>query len=216
MRNTIKRLLLTCLGMLLLGSAGMLILHGTVDSPSRARAQQDDDRPPPARAPQPPAGSVHYKDLIPSLLAALTDSDAVVRQLAAATLVKIGPEAVGPLTQALSAKDPETRANAAYVLGHIGEHAADALPALAKSLKDEDKDVRRRAVYAIHHIVTRGEAVAASGYAGGRAMGPGPVTMPIITGTPVPTAMGTGPWDPGLLVPATVPPAKGSPPAAKD
>jgi HEAT repeat protein len=204
--------------MLLLGSAGLLLLHGTVDLPSRARAQQDDDLTPtpPSRPAQPPAGSVHYKDLIPSLLAALADSDGVVRQLAASTLVKIGPQAVGPLTEALNSKDREMRANAAYVLGQMGEHAPEALPALAKALKDEDKDVRRRAAHAIYHIVSRGEAIAASGPAG-RAMGPVPVAMPIISGSTMsPAAMAAGPWDPGLLVPAAAPPAKGAAPTAKE
>ena len=78
------------------------------------------------------------------LLEALADPDGGVRQLAAATLVKIGPDAVAPLVEALKSKDRETRANAAYVLGHLGEQAPAALPGLAKTLKDEDKEVRRR------------------------------------------------------------------------
>jgi hypothetical protein len=217
MMNSFKRFLLMALGMLLLGSAGLLLLHRTVDSPPAARAaRQDDDLPTPrpSRSAQPPVGSAHYKDLIPSLLAALTDSDGVVRQLAAATLVKIGPQAVGPLTEALSFKDRETRANAAYVLGHIGEQAAEALPALAKALKDEDKDVRRRAAHAIHHIVSLGEAAAATGTPAIRAMGPVPAPMPTISSSsPMSTsATSTGPWDPGLLVPAAaVPQAKENP-----
>lgn len=212
MMNAIKRFLLTCLGMLLLGVAGLLLLHGTFEAPPAARAQQDEDPlaiPPP---PQPPAGSAHFKDLIPALLDAMTDSEGGVRQLAAATLVRIGPEAVGPLTTALTAKDRETRANAAYVLGHLGDQAEEALPVLAKALKDEDKEVRRRVAYAIHNIVSRSGASASSngGYPDTRSLGWMPVATPVMaspSGGPSLAGIAGSP-DPGLLVPATPPPAK--------
>src|SRR5438034_7260716 len=99
-----KRLLLACLGMLLLGAAGLIILHQVIDSPSRVRAQPQGGptgappgAPPPVAAAQPADGAGPYKDLVPALLAALADSDRGVRQLVAATLIKIGPEAVPPL-----------------------------------------------------------------------------------------------------------------------
>src|SRR5579884_3961734 len=145
-----KRFLLACLGMVLLGAAGLLVLHQFVESPSPAQGQ-----PPGVGAGLPagpgrggdagaPAEPGQYKEIVPPLLGALADSDGAVRQLAAATLVKIGPDAVAPLTEGLKAKDRDTRGNAAYVLGHLGPAGREALPALAKALKDEDKEVRRR------------------------------------------------------------------------
>lgn len=208
MKDALKRFLLSCLGMLLLGTAGVLILHKTVDAPTPARAQDpDDDTPRPLREARPPVGSAHFKELIPALLAALTDPDGNVRQMAAATLVLIGGEAVGPLTQALGAKDKETRANGAYVLGQLGEQAEEALPALAKALKDQDADVRRRVAFAIYHIVNSG-----GGNHDGMNRLP-PVATTMMPGGPRgPSMVGiAGMADPGLLVPATplpVPPPR--------
>ncbi len=209
-----KRFLLACLGMVLLGVAGLLIVHHLIESPPAAMAQ-----PPagPGGAPGPmvqPGEAVpavepgQYKEIVPPLLDALTDADGTVRELAAATLVKIGPDAVAPLTEALKAKDRERRANAAYVLAQLGPSARDALPALAKALKDEDKDVRRRAAYAMHSIVSRSATAAFTGMpldemgAGGGAKAPGPMILRAPPGGGVPlTGPGATPIDPGLLVP---------------
>jgi hypothetical protein len=210
-----KRLLLACLGMVLLGTAGLLILHQVVESPSAAVAQPSG---PPAGAPagtrpgggSRPAGEPgQYKDIVPALLGALADPDGNVRQLAADTLVKIGPDAVPPLIDALKAKDRETRANAAYVLGQLGESARDALPALAKALKDDDKEVRRRAAFALHNIVSRTETVAAVAAASPEEGPgtPGGVTVPRMAARAYAPGMQT-PLDPGLLVPAVSPPGK--------
>jgi hypothetical protein len=222
-----KRFLLACLGMLFLGAAGLLILHQLVDFPSATQAQPIGG-PPVAGAPGAPGapGPVGggqrfavepglFKDVIPPLLEALADTDGGVRQLAAATLVKIGPDAVPPLVEALKAKDRDTRANAAYVLGHLSQSARDALPALAKALKDEDKEVRIRAAYAIHSTVSHAEAAA---FAAARANevdaaagGAAPIPVPI---RPLPTGggLGTGgmlaPVDPGLLMPPIPPTGK--------
>src|SRR5579884_611173 len=139
-----KRLLLGCLGMVFLGAAGLLILQQFVQFPSPARAQPSGGAGAPAPGPGPagtagapggPAAAAEagqYKQIIPALLDALADPDGNVRLLAASTLIKIGPDAVPPLIEALQkAKDRETRANAAYVLGHFGDSAQEALPALA-------------------------------------------------------------------------------------
>jgi hypothetical protein len=209
-----KRLLLACLGMVLLGTAGLLILHQVVEFPSAAVAQPSG---PPAGAPvgtrpgaEPrPAGEPgQYKDIVPALLGALADPDGSVRHLAAATLVKIGPDAVPPLIDALKAKDRETRANAAYVLAQLGESARDALPALAKALKDDDKEVRRRAAFALHNIVSRTETVAAAGAASPEE---GPGTPGGLTARMAARAYVPGmqtPLDPGLLVPTVSLPGK--------
>src|SRR5262249_58945270 len=68
---------------------------------------------------RPPAEPGQYKDVVPPLVDALADADGGVRQSAAAALVKIGPDATQPLIDALTAKQQETRANAAYGLGHL-------------------------------------------------------------------------------------------------
>lgn len=212
-----KRFLLACLGMVLLGTAGLLILHQTVDAPSRIQAQPPGGGLPVIPGePRQPRQPGQYQGIVPALLEALTDADGGVRQLAAATLVKTGPDAVPVLTEALKAKDRETRANAAYVLGQLGELAQESLPALAKALKDEDKDVRRRAAFAMHNIVTRTEASAVfatsedapPGAAGGL-VGPPPgvARMPMPgAGPPMPGMH--GPWDPGLLLPPETPAPK--------
>jgi hypothetical protein len=217
-----KRLLLACLGMVLLGTAGLLVLHQVVEFPSAAKAQPgggpagSPGAPGPAGEARPPVQAGQYKELVPPLLDALSDADGGVRQLAAATLIKIGPDAVRPLIEALKAKDRETRANAAYVLGRLGEPAQEALPALAKALKDDDKEVRRRAAYALHNLVNRRHTVAAPGGAGpegnageavlaGPPAGIGPRVFPG-GGPPMPGMQ--APFDPGLLVPEVPLPAR--------
>jgi hypothetical protein len=216
-----KRFLMACLGMVLLGAAGLILLHHLVESPPAALAQPGPAAggggapvgPGPAQPGEavPAAEPGQYKEIVPPLLEALADADGTVRELAAATLVKIGPDAVPPLTEALKAKDRETRANAAYVLGHLGQAARDALPALAKALKDDDKEVRRRVAYAMHSIVSGsttmvGFAAAPPDEPGaGGKPGPGMVLRAPPGGPgggmPVSGAL-SAPVDPGLLVPA--------------
>jgi len=210
-----KRFLLACLGMALLGSAGLIILHYVVDSPSAVKAQPGGGAPGfpsgglPGSARQ-PVGIGQYKELVPALLDALADTDGGVRQLAAATLVKIGTDAVPPLVEALKSKDREKRANAAYVLGQLGEQAQEALPALARTLKDEDKEVRRRAAYALHNIVSRNDTSGASAD-GPQGLGGLSVAAPDLAapgGHHMFLPATSTPWDPGLLVPSAVPTVK--------
>jgi hypothetical protein len=196
-----KRFLTAGLGMVLLGAAGLLILHQAVEFPPRAGAQAGGGAaaPPGGIVPAVPGGAVEagqYRDIVPPLLDGLADADGGVRQLAAATLVATGRDAVAPLIEALKSKDRDTRANAAYVLGHLGEAAREALPALAKALKDEDKEVRRRAAYALHSIVSRHQAAALSTAA---AESPEGAASPIVA---MPLQPMQTPLDPGLLLPA--------------
>src|SRR5437762_11135512 len=67
----------------------------------------------------PPIAQV-YKNLIPSLLDALKDTDPDVRQHTAMALASLGHEAIGPLTKALEDPVKEKRAGAAYALGQMG------------------------------------------------------------------------------------------------
>lgn len=208
-----KRFLMACLGMVLLGIAGLLILHQTIDTPAPVRAQPEGVAVGFPAAPRRPAEVGQYKELVAPLLATLADSDGGVRQLAAATLVKIGVDAVLPLVEALKSKNKDTRANAAYVLGQMGDLSQNALPALATALKDEDREVRRRAAYAIHVIISRNEA-GGIGAAMAAATG-GMPAMPPMPGGASGMAMPTGaapmtgaasPYDPGLLLPPMVMP----------
>ena len=197
-----RRFLLACLGMLLLGTAGLIILHQVFDSPTPIQAEPIGGPGPMPGSARPTAEPGQYKELVPPLLGALTDADGGVRQLAAASLVRIGADAVPPLTQALTAKDKETRANAAYVLGLLGDQAHEALKPLAAALKDEDKEVRRRAAYAIHQIIMRSADAGSSNGLGG-APGAGGPPMHVAPMAGVGPSMGAtvAPWDPGLLVP---------------
>jgi len=126
------------------------------------------------------------KELVPPLIDALKDSDGEVRQAAAGALLQIGAEAVGPLVEVVKddKKDKALRANAAYLLGHLGPAAREALPALAGALKDDNAEVRRRAAFAIGSIVR------------GNVAGPNPpagMGMPMMGGmTPGSTPMAGG------------------------
>jgi hypothetical protein len=225
-----KRFLMACLGMVLLGAAGLLVLHQVVEFPAAARAQPGAGGvavgAPGVGAPGKgaPAEAGQFKDIVPPLLESLADADGGVRQLAAATLVKIGSDAAPPLIEALQAKDRETRANAAYVLGHLSPLPREALPALAKTLKDDDKEVRRRAAYAIHNLVGHAEPtelVAAPPGAGGEGGGGMPVPPRLAMRGSAPgghvVAGSLMPLDPGLLLPEMkVPPAKPEKESKKD
>jgi HEAT repeat protein len=85
-----------------------------------------------------------------------------VRASVARALVQIGtPDAikavkdtVSVLIQALQNQDGIVRADAAYVLGAIGESAKDAVPALIQVWQDEGMDVRINAAEALMQIGT--------------------------------------------------------------
>src|SRR5262249_39590605 len=178
-------------------------------------AQDRQPRPPvnpliPGTPPGVPGRGVDFKDLIPALLDALKDNDADVRQSAASALASIGRPAIDPLVDVLRDKDQnkELRANAAYVLGQMGPHGQEALPALTKALKDDDKDVRRRVAFAIQRIVK--DVGASGGMMGSGMMPPGGFPgggFPGAGGGPA----GRGPTpppdikvaDPGLLTPSS-------------
>jgi hypothetical protein len=125
-----------------------------------ARAAEDNPAPP------------QYRELVPPLVEALKDPDGEVRQAAAGALLQIGAEAVGPLVEALKdgKKDKALRANAAYLLGHLGPPAREALPALAGALKDDNPEVRRRAAFAIGSVVRSSSDAAAPFPPGGMGM----------------------------------------------
>lgn len=94
-----------------------------------------------------------YKELVPTLIEGLADTDPMVRQTAAYTLANLGKDALPLLIAATSNMNREVRANAAQVLGQFGRQAQDAIPALLTLMKDPDPEVRLRANYAMSRIL---------------------------------------------------------------
>ena len=77
---------------------------------------------------------------IDTLIKQLSDKDGQVREKARLTLVDIGKEATLPLTALLTAKDKQTRWEAAKALVSIADPVA--IPALIKTLEDNIFDIR--------------------------------------------------------------------------
>lgn len=80
-------------------------------------------------------------------VALLEDSDPDVRRSTAVALVRLGADAVGPVTAALA--DAERRAVAFEVLAELGPIAKPALAKLVESLDDANPAVRSDAAFAI-------------------------------------------------------------------
>jgi hypothetical protein len=137
------------------------------------------------------------KNLVPTLIESLKDRDKSVRQYAASALVRVGKDAVDPLLDLLKSIDKAHRANAAYVLGHMGWSVQElALAPLIKALKDEDRQVRIRAAFAIDRLV-------ADGQNGNPMMGTAAMGMPwnpMTRGSSEPKV--ALPADPGTVAPA--------------
>jgi HEAT repeat protein len=89
----------------------------------------------------------------PQLIAALRDGDIEVRHYTAMALARLGPAAIGPLSEALKDANHYTRAGAAYALAQIGPEAQSATGPLLTALKDSSTLVRRQAAYALSKIV---------------------------------------------------------------
>lgn len=120
----------------------------------------------------PQATSQQFKDLIPSLVEALKDSDAEVRQHSAMALAELGHEAIKPLTEAISDPSKDKRAAAAYALGQMGYEGREAIPALLKALKDEESVVRRSSSQALSRILSKESMMYGRGF-GMPGMAPG-------------------------------------------
>ena len=80
------------------------------------------------------------KSTIDTLIKQLSDNEGQVREKARLTLVDIGKEATLPLTALLTAKEQQTRWEAAKTLGAIADTAA--IPALITSMEDDIFDIR--------------------------------------------------------------------------
>jgi hypothetical protein len=144
-----------------------------------AWAQPKEPPTPPAGVPEPtapygpPSLAREYKELIPSLIDALKDTDPEVRQHTAMALAALGREALAALTKALEDPVKEKRAAAAYALGQMGYNAHDAVPALLKALKDDEAVVRRSASQAINRVLSGEMFVTGRGVPGMHGIMPG-------------------------------------------
>ena len=100
------------------------------------------------------------KEVVPRLVEFLGDADVDVAQLAAWRLSQIGPPAVGPLTEALTDKNPRRRRSAAFGLALMPKHARGAVPQLAQLLADKDADVAWNSVQALGVLGTEDREIA--------------------------------------------------------
>ena len=71
---------------------------------------------------------------------------------AADALGKIGTPAVPSLSAALADSDPVVRVQACRALAYMGAKAKDAVPALTRALSDADETVRQQAAIALGQI----------------------------------------------------------------
>jgi HEAT repeat protein len=102
-----------------------------------------------------PRPRLDIRGCLTALIAALADSDARVRELAAQAVGAIGSEAspaVPALIALLGSAEEGSRNSACIALTGIGPSARAALPALRKALSDPSRDVKRFAQRAIDTI----------------------------------------------------------------
>jgi hypothetical protein len=108
------------------------------------------------------------RNLVPTLLRALSDPNAEVRETAQDALARLGREAVPALIEELSSPEKGRRPPAAEMLGKLGAVAHEALPALVAALKrkGEDPEFRRAASAALREIVAPNLTTTAPGLDG--------------------------------------------------
>jgi bilin biosynthesis protein len=94
------------------------------------------------------------KPEIPVLIKLLENKDQGVAGAAADDLCNIGPDAVAPLTAALTNSNAQVRRYAASLLGDFPPAATSAVPALALCLSDQDFQVRGAAAFTLGQIGT--------------------------------------------------------------
>jgi HEAT repeat protein len=78
------------------------------------------------------------REALPSLVNALEDGDAKVREAVAHAIGQMGPDALPILTKMLNHDDKYVRRNAAWAMGKLGPLARPALTSLCTALKDND------------------------------------------------------------------------------
>ncbi len=100
-------------------------------------------------------GAIRHPDTPNTLLWALGDADAAVREAAADALGKLGKDTLGTLIEALSHEHPGVRSAVARAVAQIARQsgrAGAATPALIERLLDPDPNVRRIAAQALGQI----------------------------------------------------------------
>lgn len=98
------------------------------------------------------SGAEQADKALDALAGRLGDGDALQRDALTAAFHRFGEAAVPALTAALTDTDAEVREHAADALGHLGEDAAPAVPALAELAADPVEAVRLSAVSALGQL----------------------------------------------------------------
>jgi len=221
---------------LLTACIGLLLLAETIMGADPAPPSPVPQPAAPANPPSPSANSecplppppepvtikrlvAQHKELVPTLSAALEDSDSQVRQMAMRTLYKLNQETgeqkkfIPTLITALKDCDAGVRTTAAGILLQIGK---EAVPALQQALKDKDLEIRANTAQVLGQLGADGRDAIPALIA----------TMKdedkevrrrvvfaldrIVTGIPVviqarPASLRQASNDPGLLLPADIP-----------
>ncbi len=100
------------------------------------------------------------RDAMPSLVGAVADEDAKVREAAAQAVGQMGPDALPALAAMLTRDDKYVRRHAVWSLGKLGPLARPALPDLCRALKDIDPRTASGAAQALGNLGADGaEAV---------------------------------------------------------
>jgi HEAT repeat protein len=98
------------------------------------------------------------KDALPELIDAMSDSEDLVRILAALAISKIGPDAapaVGVLAKGLKDNHPQVRINSALALTRIGPGASSAVPDLLEAMnRPENATIVRPFYHSVRQQVT--------------------------------------------------------------
>jgi HEAT repeat protein len=96
------------------------------------------------------------RESLPSLVAALSDDDAKVREAAAQAIGQMGPEALPALSAMLGHQDKYVRRHAVWAMGKLGPLARPALLDLCEALRDPDPRTASGAAQALGQMGTDG------------------------------------------------------------
>ncbi len=77
------------------------------------------------------------RDLVPTLIASLTDKDPEIHRNVTQALRSLGTDAIPSLIDVLNGKNTQMRAAAAILLGNMGPQAEMAMPTLLNILKNK-------------------------------------------------------------------------------
>ena len=95
---------------------------------------------------------IPIEDIVPALVVSLAESSIKVRSAAAASLERIGVEAVPFLIEALNDTTVIVRENTVHILGRIGIPPNQIVPALVQSSRDGELTYQNRVIDALEMI----------------------------------------------------------------